>query len=86
MKMKMLAVYDSKVEAFMTPMFFQSVGQAMRSFGDAVQNAESEFAKHPEDYVLFEIADFNPSTGSLEVLPAAKSVASGLQFARAEES
>lgn len=76
MKLKIMAVYDSKVEAFMTPMFFQAVGQAVRSFSDAV-NGDSEFSKHPEDYVLFELGEFNPQTGMVESLSAPKSVGVG---------
>jgi hypothetical protein len=64
--LKMCSIYDSKAEAWMTPMFFQAVGQAVRSFSDAVNDKSSEFGKHPEDYVLFAVADFDDRSGEVD--------------------
>ena len=39
MKLEMLALYDAKVEAFMSPFFAQSVGAAVRELSDMVNGA-----------------------------------------------
>ena len=62
----MCSIYDVKAEAWLMPMFFLSKGQAVRSFSDAV-NGDSEFSRHPEDYTLFLVAQFDERTG--EVIP-----------------
>lgn len=79
-KLYMCAVYDSKVGAFMTPMFFQSTGQAIRSFSDAVNTKDSDFARHPEDYGLFELGTFESGSGMMELVAQPKSLGLGATF------
>lgn len=78
----MVAIRDSKAEAWMTPLFFQSSAQAVRSFGDAVNDAQSDFAKHPEDYALFELGRFDPATGEIVVCEQPVSLAVGVNLLR----
>lgn len=67
MKLELVAVYDSKVEAFMTPFFAQSVGAAVRAFGDVARDPQHEVGKHPEDYALFWLGTFNQQTAEWEL-------------------
>lgn len=64
---KICAIRDSKAEAWMVPMFFQANGQAVRSFGDAVRKSDSDFGRHPEDYNLYLVGEYDDMTG--EILP-----------------
>lgn len=86
MKLIMCSIRDSKTEAYLTPMFFQTAAQAIRSFQDAVNGAPGQdnyIAQHPEDYVLFEIAHFFPDTGNVYVLPEGpKSLGVGVNYVR----
>lgn len=84
-KMRICSIYDTKAEAYLTPMFFQASGQAVRSFGDAVNQAESEFCKHPEDYVLFEFGEWDPHGGVFLVLEAPRCLARGIDLATREQ-
>lgn len=70
---KICSIYDGKADAFTQPMFFQSTGQAVRSFSDAVNDGESNFSKHPEDYTLFVLGTWDERTASivLETAPVA---------------
>lgn len=68
MKMTICSIRDSKAEAWLNPMFFLARGQAIRAFSDAVNDPKSDFYKHPEDYVLFELGYFNQLTGEVEVV------------------
>ena len=47
----------------MTPEFFQAEGQAMRSFGDAVNNPEHLFGQHPEHFTLYVLGEFDAAMG-----------------------
>jgi len=82
--MKVCAIYDAKAEAWLTPLFFQAVGQALRSFGDAVNQNDSDFGKHPEDYTLFLLGDFDNQTGVLSVQPTPVALALGNTLKRSE--
>jgi hypothetical protein len=68
MKQKVFSVYDSKAEMFNQPMFFKATPEALRAFGDEANRTESAIHKHPDDYTLFEIGEFNVETGLLTPL------------------
>jgi len=78
------SIYDAKAEAWMTPMFFLSKAQAMRSFSDAVNDGKSDFSNHPGDYTLFVLGTFDERSG--EVLPVAtpESLGLGINFKHGE--
>lgn len=62
MKLNVYAIYDIAVGAYMRPMFMQSDGQAKRLFIDLCSAADSEIAKHPEDYSLVRIGIWDDNT------------------------
>lgn len=66
MKMNFYSVFDSATNAYMRPFVMQSDGQAIRGFTDESVRADSEMAKHPEDYSLFRIGSFDDNDGILE--------------------
>lgn len=72
--LKVFTVFDSKSEAFLTPFFLRSTGEAIRVFGDAVADPKHQFGAHPEDYTLFELGEWEESTGELKILPTPQSV------------
>lgn len=74
MKTQIFSVYDSKAEAFNTPMFVPSKGQAIRAFSDQVNETGSELNKHPEDYTLFCIGEFDSDTGTITPLSTPSSL------------
>lgn len=63
MNLKAFSVFDQKVGAFMPPIFYQTTGQAERAFGDAVKDDTTGIAKHPEDYSLHSIGEFDQDRG-----------------------
>lgn len=58
-----LAVRDRAIDAFGRPFSAPALGQAIRSFGDEVNNPESPMNRHPEDYDLYYLAVFDDNTG-----------------------
>lgn len=73
MILKMFAVLDAKAGFFGQPFFDQSQGGAVRNFADAVNdgsNPNNMWNKHPEDFSLFYLGDFDNSNGQMTpVLP-----------------
>lgn len=75
-KTQVLAVRDTKTDAFGRPFFSPSVGSAIRSFSDHINSKEdSEMVKHPEDFNLYHLAEFDDETGEFLCLPRPKQVA-----------
>lgn len=81
---KVCVVFDSKVEAYGTPMFFRSTGEALRSFTDEANKAPSEsaVASHPEDYTMFEIGTWDDRLGVVQLYEARKSLANAIDLRR----
>lgn len=77
---KVFGVRDSKAVAFLQPFFSVSAGAAIRAFSDAVNEGNSPLAKHPEDYILFELADFNDSDGSFDCAVPIKMLGCGSDY------
>ena len=77
---KMFSVYDSKTEAYMAPFFMGARGQAIRSFVDTAGEGTSMIAKHPEDFTLFELGDFDDATASLSLHPTPVSLGIAIEL------
>lgn len=80
MKTKIFTVYDSKAEAYMSPFYMQSTGAAIRAFSDTAADPSSQIAKHPSDYTLFEIGEFDDATAEISLLTAKKSLGVAVEF------
>lgn len=74
---KVFAIRDIKAEAFDKPFFLSTVGQAVRAFSDEVERSDSMLHKHPDDYTLFELGEYDDSFGTFVCLPAARQLISG---------
>lgn len=77
MKHKVVAVKDRMVDAFMRPFTAPALGIAIRSFQDEVNRKDSEMNKHPEDYDLFHLADWDDETGEFTNLGMPAQIAIG---------
>lgn len=66
MKFLAFSVYDEKVQAFNAPFFAPTVGSAVRSFADIVNDERSRIHQHPGDYVLYQVGTFDDEDASFE--------------------
>ncbi len=78
--LKIYTVFDSKPHAYLPPFFMKSNGEAVRAFSDTVNNPESSFNKHPEDYTLFELGNYDESTGKIETFDAMVALGNAVEF------
>lgn len=65
MTLRVFSVYDTKAMCFGVPFFMGTIGAAVRAFGDLSGDAQSTVAKHPSDYILYQIGEFDDSKGGL---------------------
>lgn len=71
MIIKVYAVFDKAIDAFMMPIYARSHGEAKRRFVESVKG-DVRFAANAPDYGLFWLSDFNDSTGDFGVEAEAK--------------
>lgn len=64
MVLKCFAIYDIKAEVFNTPWFMGTNGEAVRAFKDLVNDSNTTPGRHPEDYRLMCLGEFDNKTGS----------------------
>lgn len=62
---KVFCIRDSKMEIFGVPFFMAKVEGAIRAFNDLANDARSSINKHPEDYCLYEIGEYDDEKGEL---------------------
>ena len=79
---KVFGVRDGKAQAFLQPFFSVAVGSAVRAFSDTVNEGNNQIAKHPEDYVLFELGSWFDDSGRYDVYAAPVSVGIAIEFKR----
>ena len=70
MKMVICSIRDSAADAYGRPFFLPSVGVAIRSFTDEVNrpSEDNQIYQHPEDFDLFELGEFDDTTGRFVLL------------------
>lgn len=76
----MLSIRDSAVKAYMRPFFAPSVGSAIRSFGDECIRKDSDIAKHPSDYELYELGVFDDESASVIMESQPRLVARAIDY------
>lgn len=80
MVLKVFCVRDQKTEAYMQPFFMKTKGEAIRAWSDTVSDKQTQFNKHPEDFTLFEIGEYNDDNGILIPHQALVSLGNALEF------
>lgn len=80
MKSGVYSIFDSAVQAFMQPYVAQTDGQAIRAFQDTANDEKTSVNKHPDQYTLFRIAEFDDSDGQMTPLIPVKSLGTAIQY------
>ena len=86
MILQVFSVYDTKAEAFLPPVFMHSKGEMIRAFGDAANDPQHQFHRHPADYVLFHLGEWDNGSSYFKFLKAPDSLGTALEFVRPAES
>lgn len=67
MNIKIFAVRDSAVEAFLQPFFSPTKGAAIRSLTDATNDPKHDFNKNAKYFALYYLGDYDDSTGFVQL-------------------
>lgn len=63
MMLQIFSVFDKKVNAYLQPFYCRTVGEAIRSFSEAVNDPQKSFGKHALDYVLMGHGEWDDAAG-----------------------
>lgn len=85
MRLLCFGVYDEKAGAFGHPFFSSAMGLAIRQFGDWINNPETNLAKHPQDYRLLHLGEFDDVSGVLTALAVPALMCTGMDHVPAAE-
>ncbi|WNK14381.1 MAG: nonstructural protein [Microvirus sp.] len=67
MRLQMFSVYDKQVQAYLPVFFARTIGEAIRSFTEAVNDPAKPFGKYATDYALHSFGEFDDNSGSFLV-------------------
>ncbi|WNK13610.1 MAG: nonstructural protein [Microvirus sp.] len=82
--MKLFTVYDSKTENYLRPFTMLTKGEAIRGFAETANDPQSQICKYPADFTLFELGEFNESTGMISLLESKINLGLALDFKNKE--
>lgn len=80
--MKIVAIRDIKADLWFNPIYVNSLGGAVRSFGDECTKPRENnpLAEHPEDYELYELGEWDERKGEFTILPRPSQIAAGSNY------
>lgn len=58
----LVSVYDKKVGLFDPPFAVRHIGEATREWSVVKKDPTTKFGKHPEDFDLFQIGEYDEAT------------------------
>lgn len=70
MKLQIFSVFDAKTGIFAQPNFMVNKATALRSWSTAATDPSTAISKHPGDYHLFHIGEFDDDSGQFTNLEA----------------
>ncbi|WNK13473.1 MAG: nonstructural protein [Microvirus sp.] len=70
--LRLVSLYDRASKSFGRPFVVTHLAQAVRGLTDEVNNTEqgSDLSRHPADFDLYHVGDFDESLGTVEAFNA----------------
>lgn len=76
---QIFTVYDLKSEAYLQPFFLDTKGQAIRTFTDCANDQNHQFGRHPEDYSLFDLGEYDDNAAKFKLYKSPKHIINALE-------
>jgi hypothetical protein len=80
MKVNAYSIYDSAAGAYNTPFFMHNDAMAIRAFQDNANDNESMISKHPSQFTLFKVGEYNDEDGVFTLLVPHKALGDALTY------
>lgn len=78
--LQVFSIFDSKAMAYLQPFFMPNAATASREFESACNDPNTAFFKHPGDYELFHIGEWDQYAGKLVSLDHQMSLGLATQY------
>ncbi len=85
MKQQIYAVKDIVAEEFQPPFYLKNDAVAVKEFGKACEQTDTQWHKHPNDYSLYYLGEFDTETGTI-ISKDKKQIANASQFVTSGEN
>lgn len=66
-KLKIFCFKDDKSVTYGVPITAQTRGMFIRDVQDELHKGQAIWAKHPQDFAIYELGEYDPHTGSIEL-------------------
>ena len=76
---RLFSIYDVKAQVYLVPFTEKTIGSAIRLFAHSCQNPDTLFYKHPEDFTLFHLGDFDDNNCGFALLEAPVPIAKAIE-------
>jgi hypothetical protein len=67
MKTKMYTIYDIKAKVYNKPFYVINEQVAIRMANDLLTDKSADVSKHPEDYVMIELGEYDDNTATFDL-------------------
>ena len=82
---QMFVQYDSKADAYSLPFWALTVPAGVRAFSDMALNPETLVNRHPADFTLFHVGEFNDVSGQVKMFDVKTNLGLASEFITAAE-
>jgi hypothetical protein len=79
------SVFDSKINVYARPFFFLHAGEALRAWSDLVNDPSVNIHRHPGDFTLRQIGEFDDLTGKFSPYSESVHVATASDYLKKPE-
>lgn len=80
MKMQIVAIRDIVANVYSQPQFTNSLGAAIRSFGDSCRDKQHPIGQHPGDYELYHLGEYDDGDASFVTDHPPRQIAVGANY------
>lgn len=84
MKYGVYSIYDTKAEAYYPPFMQTTKGLALRLFTDMANDRNTNVGRHPGDYHLFNIGNWDDGSCQFDILEARVNLGAAIDYVKDE--
>lgn len=83
---KIFTIHDAAAGAYLAPFFLHAEAMAIRTFSDCINDDNHQFGRHPKDYNILCLGEFDDNAGTFEIYQTPKPLGNGLSFVQTESN
>lgn len=72
--LKLFAIKDAKSEAYGPIITYKTQGLFLREISEAIAQGQTVWAKHPQDFTLYELGEYDADTGDVHMYEEKKAL------------